>query len=745
LRKKGGEKVRKIPLISLCIIALVAFAIWASDVEAWVTFNNDGAAGLSCASLSCHGDFSGANYTSSTLQDPVAWGVNLHDGHRFGFVPSCTDCHQTIGDNPLIGGPSGGPFGGPGPGRGDGLRAHHAATGTTICAGCHSADTTPVGENVDPAYYVTLAIDPCSDAQLGVFGLDNDGDDLYDGDDPDCVATNTPPIADPNGPYTGTVGSPVYFNGYGSLDPDGDSLTYYWDFGDGSTGTGVSPTHTYAAAGTYTVSLTVTDDNGAPNTATTIADIGGPNRPPTAHVLYGVNSVDNGLSIIDPVTGEVAFIGPLDPDSNKMVTPIAMAVRPSDGELFVWNNSDQDASGTPIPTGDLLTVDQCSGLATQVDPSTPYEITLDALAFAPDGTLFGLKTNLYTIDTATGGSTLIGPLGLRIGGADFDPSSGILYGVELTASLPKRLMTIDITSGNTTVVASLSVDIGVIGSIVFDTAGTLIGSSETLAGEKMLFDINPADGTGSNIRPVSGGAFPQGMGFAPTCGFTPEGTNVVVQPVDTTTGTAQVTLTFSEITLAGTTTLTTSSTGPPPPSGFQLGDPPTYFDLETTALFASPCEVCINYSAISFVDETQLKLYHLEGGTPVDVTTSLDTVDDIICGEVSSLSPFAILENVVVPEMCQELIQSTENELDDVDIGGKNSDRTRDGLESKLDGASAKLLEGKFEDAIQKLVDFKTKLPKLANKGEISQEDADLLIAEADGAIACIQSIIDGQ
>ena len=194
----------------MCIIALVAFAAWAPNVEAWVTFDNDGAAGTSC--VTCHGAFSGANYTSSTSQDPVAWGANLHDGHRRSFVPSCTDCHQAIGDNPLIGGPSGGPnvqscvgchgrdedvtpndgaFGGPGPGRGDGLRAHHAATGTAICAGCHSADTTPVGEDVDPAYYVTLAIDPCSDAQLGVFGLDNDGDNDYDANDPDC---GPPPV-----------------------------------------------------------------------------------------------------------------------------------------------------------------------------------------------------------------------------------------------------------------------------------------------------------------------------------------------------------------------------------------------------------------------------------------------------------------------------------------------------------------------------------------------------------------------
>jgi len=86
---------------------------------------------------------------------------------------------------------------------------------------------------------------------------------------------NRAPIANAGGPYTGTVGVPVSFNGSGSSDPDGDALTYAWDFGDLSKGTGVSPTHAYATTGTFTVSLTVTD-NGSPNlsnTATTTATI----------------------------------------------------------------------------------------------------------------------------------------------------------------------------------------------------------------------------------------------------------------------------------------------------------------------------------------------------------------------------------------------------------------------------------------------------------------------------------------
>jgi len=86
---------------------------------------------------------------------------------------------------------------------------------------------------------------------------------------------NRAPVANAGGPYSGTVGVPVNFNGTGSTDPDGDALTYAWDFGDAGTGTGSNPTHTYATTGTFTVSLTVTD-SGTPalnNSASTTATI----------------------------------------------------------------------------------------------------------------------------------------------------------------------------------------------------------------------------------------------------------------------------------------------------------------------------------------------------------------------------------------------------------------------------------------------------------------------------------------
>lgn len=245
-----------------------------------------------------------------------------------------------------------------------------------------------------------------------------------------------------------------------------------------------------------------------------------------AGVLYGVNSNDDGLSSIDVATGQVTFIGSLHPAADSLTTPIAMAVRPSDGQLFVWNNSDGQA-GNVVTTGVLLTVDPCTGLATMVDPTTAPQGPLQALAFAPGGSLFGVESELFAINSATGQKTSIGSLGLRVGGADFD-ASGTLYGVELTTNTAQRLVSIDTTTGLATVVATLDTDIGRIGSVVVTPGGTLTGSAFGGPSGDILFDIDPSSGAVTNIRSLAAGTAPQGMGFAPVCtappGFSIAGT-----------------------------------------------------------------------------------------------------------------------------------------------------------------------------------------------------------------------------
>jgi hypothetical protein len=71
---------------------------------------------------------------------------------------------------------------------------------------------------------------------------------------------NRGPVADAGGPYAGTLGQSISFNAGSSSDPDGDALSYAWDFGDGVRGVGSAPEHEYSLAGAYRVCLTVADD-----------------------------------------------------------------------------------------------------------------------------------------------------------------------------------------------------------------------------------------------------------------------------------------------------------------------------------------------------------------------------------------------------------------------------------------------------------------------------------------------------
>ncbi|MFF1632848.1 PKD domain-containing protein [Leifsonia sp. NPDC058248] len=105
-----------------------------------------------------------------------------------------------------------------------------------------------------------------------------------------------PPNQAPVAAFTSAVTNlSVAFDASGSADPDGTVASYAWDFGDGSTGTGVNPTHVYGSAGTFTVSLTVTDGQGLAGTAVThdVTTVLPPNQLPTA----SFTATPNGLAV----------------------------------------------------------------------------------------------------------------------------------------------------------------------------------------------------------------------------------------------------------------------------------------------------------------------------------------------------------------------------------------------------------------------------------------------------------------
>jgi subtilisin family serine protease len=95
---------------------------------------------------------------------------------------------------------------------------------------------------------------------------------------------NAAPVANAGSGYAGGKGVAMQFDGSASMDPNGKPVTLAWNFGDPASGaantsTAVKPTHTYMRAGSYTVTLTVTDAANLTTTTTTVAVIANISRP----------------------------------------------------------------------------------------------------------------------------------------------------------------------------------------------------------------------------------------------------------------------------------------------------------------------------------------------------------------------------------------------------------------------------------------------------------------------------------
>ena len=109
-----------------------------------------------------------------------------------------------------------------------------------------------------------------------------------------CALFDSPPVASfVMSTNTGIAPLTVVFDASGSSDPDGDVASYQWDFGDGSSGVGVTTQHTFSEARTYRITLTVTDSQGKTAFATRElkVTIGGssplPPPPPRAQWVAG--------------------------------------------------------------------------------------------------------------------------------------------------------------------------------------------------------------------------------------------------------------------------------------------------------------------------------------------------------------------------------------------------------------------------------------------------------------------------
>jgi hypothetical protein len=129
----------------------------------------------------------------------------------------------------------------------------------------------------------------------------------------------------------------------------------------------------------------------------------------------------------------------------------------------------------------------------------------------------------------------------------------------------------------------------------------------------------------------------------------------------------------------------------------------------------------------------------IEGGTAVRRLLYLVLAGAVVLA-ITGLAGTAGADTV---DDCQAKIDALKVQTTSAELLGPNAEKDRAGLLDKLDAATTKLGEGKFSDAIQKLTDFRTKVEELnaAAEPKINPDDAAALIAGADDAIACIDSL----
>ena len=166
--------------------------------------------------------------------------------------------------------------------------------GTIMSYSWSFGDNTPAVDQANPTheyasagtYQVTLTVTDDDQATTSVTH-----DVTVTGPPP----ANVPPVAAFTSHATNLE---VDFDGTGSKDSDGSIVSYAWTFGDNATSAAESPTHTYTSAGTYTVTLTVTDNGGATDEVSKDITVTAAQSPAIAMDDFG-RTVSNGWGTAD--------------------------------------------------------------------------------------------------------------------------------------------------------------------------------------------------------------------------------------------------------------------------------------------------------------------------------------------------------------------------------------------------------------------------------------------------------------
>jgi uncharacterized protein YkwD len=139
--------------------------------------------------------------------------------------------------------------------------------------------------------------------------------------------TGAPPIPEfTASPISGTCPLTVHFDASASVEPEGGGLSFAWDFGDGQRGEGGTVFHTYTWAGVFTVTLTVTNSEGASVDLVKVSLITVSDPDPGKHVL-AIQVEGQGTAVMNPPEG-----------SYEPGTVVSVTAIPSQGwEFSSWS------------------------------------------------------------------------------------------------------------------------------------------------------------------------------------------------------------------------------------------------------------------------------------------------------------------------------------------------------------------------------------------------------------------------
>lgn len=196
-------------------------------------------------------------------------------------------------------------------------------------------------------------------------------------------------------PTSGTAPLAVSFNGTTSRDPQGLPLTFAWDFGDGAAGTGVTPSHTYADDGLYTVTLVARNSYGVSSSPATRTIVVGNPPPVGAFTWSGVINGDT------PVVNEVITF-----DASASVDPAEEEVEPKAAVVqYRWEFGDSATTLGKRVTHAYATAGNKAVRLEVTDDDGAIDVYVQTVAIGGGGSLEGvspLEAAVHTPVTLTG-------------------------------------------------------------------------------------------------------------------------------------------------------------------------------------------------------------------------------------------------------------------------------------------------------------------------------------------------------